>query len=171
MKRISLIMAIIIIATVALMADNHMDGVREDYRAERRGRTEMKHHETKKDHGMMMMHLAEELELSDQVKAEVMELQTADKKAAIKMRADLEILRIDKRLAMKNRDFKQVKKLNAEISEKRLKLTNSRVDTHESIWNLLSEEQQEEAVKMMEDCGKGGRFNQKNHRMVKPKRM
>ena len=171
MKRVSLIMAIIFIATVALIADNHMGGIREEYKANRGGRTEMSRHKVNRDHGMMMMHLAEELELSEEVKAEMMELQTSDKKAAIKMRADLEILRIDKRLAMKDRDFKQVKKLNAEISEKRLELTNSRVDTHESIWNLLSEEQQEEAVKMMEACTDGGRFNQKNHRMVKPKRM
>lgn len=167
MKRISLIMAVILLATVSLIANNHMDGVREDHRANRGERTKMSRHNGSRDQGMMMMYLAEELELSDQVKAEISELRTANKKVAIKLRADLEILRIDKQAAMKLRDFSQVKKLNAEMSEKRLELTNSRVDTHESVWDLLSKQQQEQALELMQGC----EGNQKNHRMIKPKRM
>ena len=167
MRKISLVMAVILLATVSLIADNHMSGMREGNRPERPMRTEMSQHNGNRDQGMMFMHLTQELELSDKVKAEIMELQTADKKVAIKLRADLEILRIDKRQAMKERDFSQVKKLNAAISEKHLQLTNNRVDTHENIWNKLSEKQQEEALELMQDCDGNRRNNQK----IKPRRM
>ena len=167
MKKISLIMAVILLATVSLIADNHMSGVHEGMRAERGGRTEMSRHNGSRDGGMMFMYLAEELELSDKVKAEIDELQTANKKAAIKLRADLEILRIDKRQAMQERDFSEVKKLNTALSEKRLELTNSRVDTHESIWNKLSKSQQAKVMELMQDCD----GNRRNHQKIKPKRM
>jgi len=148
MKRISLILVIVVLSSAALLAwegQNHE-------RLEQENQGQRIHPRKVNDSGNkgfgMRMEMIEELELTDKQIEKLGTIKTAHLKQNIQLKADLEILQIDKREAMKTKNFTAAKKVNAEISKLRLQMNISQIDQQESIWNELTDKQKEKATKL-----------------------
>lgn len=97
--------------------------------------------------GYQMM--CEELDLTDKQKEQMEDLRIKNKKEMITAKANLELLEIDKRSAMKDKDFKVAKAITKEILKMKQDIAISRIEQHEERWNILTTEQQEKAEEMM----------------------
>ena len=93
--------------------------------------------------GYQMM--CEELELTDAQKDQMEEFRISSKKEMIVAESDLKLLAIDKRIALRDKNFKQAKKLSGEISEIRQEIAEKRIEQQEQRWNILTPEQQKKA--------------------------
>ena len=144
MKKLTLILVVVLLASTALMAFEH------EGRSSHPGMM-MGEKGQHRDMGMKFLMIADKLELSDELKAEIVKIHENNRKKIIRIKADIEILRIDKKAAMRVHDFKLQKKINEQISAKNLKMKNNRVEVHEQVWNKLSKEQQEKADKFMRE--------------------
>jgi len=107
------------------------------------------------DHPKMMqgMHdgyqmMCEELDLTDEQKEQMEDLHIRNRKEMITERANLELLDIDKRSAMKDKNFKQAKSVTKEIFKMKQDIAISRIDQQEERWNILTPEQQEKAEEL-----------------------
>ena len=96
--------------------------------------------------GYQMM--CEELDLTDKQKEQMEDLRIKNKKEMITAKANLELLEIDKRSAMRNKDFKQAKAVTKEIFKMKQDIAISRIDQQEERWNILTPEQQEKAEEL-----------------------
>ncbi len=96
--------------------------------------------------GYQMM--CEELDLTDKQKEQMEDLHIKNRKKMITAKANLELLEIDKRSAMRNKDFKQAKAVTKEISKMKQNIAISRIDQQEERWNILTPEQQEKAEEL-----------------------
>ena len=96
--------------------------------------------------GYQMM--CEELDLTDEQKEQMEDLRINNKKEMITVKASLELLEIDKRSAMRDKDFKQAKAVTNKIFEKKQDVAISRIEQHEQRWNILTPEQKEKAEEM-----------------------
>ncbi|MEA2096252.1 MAG: Spy/CpxP family protein refolding chaperone [Candidatus Cloacimonadota bacterium] len=127
-----------------------------------RGHNDGKHHPMRdrmfKDGGhpgmMKGMHdgyqmMCEELDLTDKQKEQMEDLHIKNRKKMITERANLKLLDIDKRSAMKDKDFKQAKAVTKEIFKMKQDIAISRIDQQEERWNILTSEQKEKAEEMM----------------------
>ncbi len=108
------------------------------------------------DHPKMMqgMHdgyqmMCEELDLTDEQKEQMEDLRIKGKKSKIVANADLELLGIDKRGAMKDKDFKQAKDITKDIFKLKQQNAISRIEQQEQRWNILTPEQKEKAEELM----------------------
>lgn len=169
MKKLAIIMTLVIVASSALMAFEHnngKDGLRHKDGKEMRQRSE--HREMGEQNGMMVENMAEELELSEKVVAEIKDLKIENQKANITLKAQIEVLKVDRRKVMMNKDFFEIKKINSQISKLKLQLTNSRVDLHENIWNKLSPKQQAKCEKLRKEhqSEAGKEHNRGKHRKM-----
>lgn len=97
--------------------------------------------------GYQMM--CEELDLTDEQKEQMEDFRINGRKDMIVAEADLKLLEIDKRSALKNKDFKQAKVVTKKIFEKKQDIAISRIEQHEQRWNILTPEQKEKAEEMM----------------------
>ena len=97
--------------------------------------------------GYQMM--CEELNLTDKQKEKMEDLRISNKKEIITERANLELLDIDKRSAMKDKNFKQAKSVSREISKLKEQIAIKRIEQQEQRWNILTPEQQEKAEELM----------------------
>jgi Spy/CpxP family protein refolding chaperone len=93
----------------------------------------------------------EELELTDSQLEKMKEFRTAQRKEMIQLRTDIQLLNIDKRAALENRDFKTAKKLVSGIYDKKETIALKRIEHREKMWNLLTPEQQEKAKELMSE--------------------
>ena len=96
--------------------------------------------------GYQMM--CEELDLTDEQKEQMEDLRINNKKEMITVRASLELLEIDKRSAMKDKNFKQAKSVAKEISKLKEQIAINRIEQHEQRWNILTTEQKEKAEEL-----------------------
>lgn len=102
-----------------------------------------------KHDGFQMM--CEELELTDTQKEQMEELRISSKKGMIVAESDLKLLEIDKRSAMKDKNFKQAKKIVGDIFEIKQEMAENRIEQHEERWNILTPEQREKAEELKKE--------------------
>ncbi len=99
--------------------------------------------------GYQMM--CEELELTDTQKEQMEELRINSKKEMIVAESELKLLEIDKRSALKDKNFKLSKKLTGDIFEIKQEMAENRIEQQEQRWNILTSEQQEKAEEMRKE--------------------
>ena len=116
---------------------------KEDHPGKMQGRFEQKHED-----GRMLEHMAEELELTDSQQEYLHELHLESKKLMIQKKAEIDILVLDKKTAMKDKDFTEAKKLTTKIFEIKQEMALNKIDQQEEHWNLLSEDQKLKAEEM-----------------------
>ncbi|MCK4653649.1 MAG: Spy/CpxP family protein refolding chaperone [Candidatus Cloacimonetes bacterium] len=93
----------------------------------------------------------EELDLTEKQIEKMEEMRIVHQKEMIGMHAEIDIMRIDKRSAMKKHDFDKTKKITARIFEVKKSQVIKKIEHHETMWNLLTPEQQEKAEELMKD--------------------
>ena len=92
--------------------------------------------------------MCEELDLTDEQKEQMEDLHIKNRKEMITERANLELLEIDMRSAMKDKNFKQAKSVTKEIFKMKQDIAISRIDQQEERWNILTPEQKEKAEEL-----------------------
>jgi len=90
----------------------------------------------------------EELELTDTQHVQISELRDTHRKWSIQHNADVKTLQIDKDAALRDNDFTKAKKITKQIFEKKSTAAIKRLELRESIWNILTKEQQEKCNTM-----------------------
>lgn len=98
--------------------------------------------------GMREMHRFKELELSESQTELLNELILENKKSMIQKKAELEMLQLDKTVALKDKDFMAAKKITADIYAIKQEMAIKKIELHEDQWNLLTEEQKQKAEEM-----------------------
>lgn len=111
--------------------------------------------------GYQMM--CEELDLTDKQKEQMEDLRIKNKKEMITAKANLELLEIDKRSAMKDKDFKQAKAVTKKIFKLKQEGAIKRIEQQEQRWNILTPEQKEKAEELM------GEHHSPKRKMIKRK--
>lgn len=175
MKKISLLLAVLLLGSIALTAQRSFDcdGPRGEgqqrmhQRGERGDHGDRGQQMGKNRQGMPLAGILNELELTDAQKDQIEALGLQDQKWNIQNRADVETLKIDKREALRKKDFNKAKKLTNQISDKRNGAAIKRIELHENIWNLLTKEQQIAAEECMKQQPKRQMRNQKEARGTK----
>lgn len=169
MRRISLILIVIILASTSLFAWEH-----ENHNRLEQKKQEHKIYPRKSGNGEqrefgMKLEMLEELDLSDAQLEKMGSIKTSHRKQQIRLKADLEILQIDKKEALKKKQFADAKKVNAEISKLKLQMSNAKIDQQAAIWDELTEKQQEKAEATMKNLHKNrkGKIAKKNKRKMK----
>ena len=127
-----------------------------------RGHNEGKHHPMKDkmlkdgDHHKRMqgMHddhqmMCEELDLTDEQKEQMEDLRINSKKEMITTGADLKLLEIDMRSAMRDKDFREAKAVTKEIFKLKQLGAIKRIEHQEQRWDILTPEQKEKAEELM----------------------
>jgi len=104
---------------------------------------QMQHHD-----GINSRFMLEELELSEEQMKAMRELKLDREKFLIKNNSEIEILQLDKAVALHNKDFKEVKKITEAIFSKKQNSALKAIDFHEDRWNLLTDEQKDKAMEM-----------------------
>lgn len=89
--------------------------------------------------------LCEELDLTDKQKEKLEDLKDSRKKFMIVSRSDIKLLEIDRRNAMKDKDFKSAKKLTQDIFKLKQEMAINKIEQDEKRWNVLTPEQQKKA--------------------------
>jgi len=107
--------------------------------------------------------MCEELDLTDEQKDQMEDLRIKNRKEMITERANLELLDIDKKSAMKDKNFKQAKSVTKEIFKMKQDIAISRIDQQEERWNILTPEQQDKAEELK------GEHHSPKHKMMKRK--
>lgn len=145
MKKISAILVVLILASASLFA---WEG-KEQKRLEQQNSGKKIHpkriEKCENNEFGMKLEMMEELELSNSQIKKMEKIKTNHRKQQIRFKADIEILKIDKREAMKNKNFANAKKINSEISKLKLQMANAKIDKQAAIWTELTEEQKEKA--------------------------
>ena len=151
MKR-NVIALVLIVGVIASMAvfERDCDGTEQ---GKMQHDKQMKFHEKgmmKKDgdhFGMML----KELDLTDAQQDKISGFMSAHKKEMIELKADIDIKLVDKHDAMKDHNFSKLKKITADVFEIKETMAIKKIEHHESIWNILTTEQQEKAEEMKKD--------------------
>jgi len=144
MKKLTFVV-IGVIAVIGLLTA--FDG---DCRGSNDGERHSMRDKMEKDGGHRGMHdgyqmMCEELELTDTQKDQMEGLRISSKKEMIVAESDLKLLAIDKRSAMKDKNFKLAKKLSGDIFEIKQEMAENRIKQQEQRWNILTPEQQKKA--------------------------
>jgi LTXXQ motif family protein len=178
MKKIVLIALALVVVSVLLAQGMHQN---KDMDCGNCKKGMMKGHEMqgKKQDGMMMMHVMNQLELTEKQQEDMADLRLKMQKDMISMKAEIETLELDVKVAMKDLDFAKAKKVTSDIFDVKAEMKDKHFDKMISCWNLLTDEQQTEAKelikkapmnhkKMMnEDCkGEGKGKNGMHRRMM-----
>jgi len=141
-----------VIAVIGLLTAFAGDGRRFDEGERHSMRNKMEKGDGR--HGMMQeMHdgyqmMCEELDLTDEQKEQMEDLRIKGKKSMIAAGAELELLGIDKREVMKDKDFKQAKAITKEMFKLKQQIAINRIEHHEKRWNILTPEQKEKAEEL-----------------------
>ncbi|MBL7148883.1 MAG: Spy/CpxP family protein refolding chaperone [Candidatus Cloacimonetes bacterium] len=93
----------------------------------------------------------EELDLTEKQIETMEEMRLAHQKEMIGMHAEIDIMKVDKHSAVKNHDFAKTKKITAKMFDLKKSLAIKKIEQHETMWNLLTPEQQEKAKELMKD--------------------
>ena len=95
--------------------------------------------------------ICDELELTDKQIEKMEAMRLAHQKEMIGTHADIDIIKVDKRSAMRNHDFDKTKKITAKMYDLKKAQALKKIEHHEMMWNLLTPEQQEKAKELMKD--------------------
>jgi Spy/CpxP family protein refolding chaperone len=142
-KSYIIVITILVFAGLLTAAEKGMAQGKECHPGMMQGRFEQKHED-----GWMLEHMAEELELTDSQLESLRDLHLENKKSMIQKKAEIDILQLDKRTAMKNKDFVEAKKLTRKIFEIKQEMAMNKIDLQEEQWNLLTAEQKLKAEEM-----------------------
>lgn len=88
-----------------------------------------------------MLHCLEELKLTDAQSAKIEDLQERFRKQQNTLNADIENLRIDINSKIKKEDFKGIKTLTKQLSDKELALKDAHIDFIQNVMKELNKEQ------------------------------
>ena len=143
MKKTYIIVIAILLMTGMLLAQERHVGHCPDGRGEKQERCEKKPNE-----GMILKHMAEELELTESQIEAMHELQMNHKKFMIQIKADIELLQLDKQAAMKAKDFTEARWITEKIFEKKELIAQEKINLKEARWNLLTADQKQKAEDM-----------------------
>ncbi len=100
-------------------------------------------------HPNMMMKIMHQLELTEAQQKQMEDLMVTMQKSAIDIKAKIEMKEIDARVAHKEMNFNQMKKISNEIFDLKKEMKNKQIDNQEACWNTLTAEQKELAKKML----------------------
>ena len=154
MKKIILVIAGIIALTTMLMA---FDGPGFDPK-EKHGK-DFEHpkfeskFESRNVEGSMFDKMHDELDLTKEQMKQMDELNSSNKKETIRTKADIRILEIDKKDALKTKNFKKAKKIVSDIFKLKETLVIKKIEMQEERWNILDAEQQAKVEEMMQQKG------------------
>jgi len=109
------------------------------------------HHNKKQMMNEKISDVCEELELTAAQKEQMEELRTNSKKEMISAESEIKLLEIDKKSALKDKNFKLAKKLTGDIFEIKQEMAEVRIEQQEQRWNILTPEQQAKAEEMREE--------------------
>jgi hypothetical protein len=161
MKKIFLVLAIVAMMVGSLVAQpmkgNRCQGMEGEHHGHHQRHKAVRHDKAtgmKMHHmriGKMVIHHADELDLTDKQIKDIKEVSETLKKFANVKKAELENLHIDERNAMKDSNFKQAKKVSKQISAIREDLALKSIESIEDIHNILNEDQRDELKKILED--------------------
>lgn len=147
MKKIIILLSVTILIVTALSAHEIGMGMKEHNGNHQMGRG-MNH---QGNHEGIMM---EELDLTEDQQNQLQELRTEHQKEMIRLRSEIETLKIDKRNAMQNNNYSAAKKVVKQISAVQEELKLERINQKEAIWNLLTPEQREKLEELRKDHDK-----------------
>ncbi len=156
MKSITMIIAIMLIATTAMAIGGVEVGS---------GCAEMErghgHHNFQRGmgerHGEGFGFALKELNLSEDQQNKIDDLNIKHKKEMIDLRADLKKMELEKHEAMKDADFSKAKSLTGNIFDKKAEIAKKRISLHEDIYKILTPEQREAAKKLHANRPAAGR--------------
>lgn len=149
MKRTVLIVLALLV--ISVLAAQGIHGKKQmDCEKHQNGRMERMERGHKGNHGDRMMHIMKQLELTDEQKDKMEDMQIERHKENIAKKAEIETKEVDANVARKNMDFKELKKITNEIFELKKEMKLSQIDHMQNCWNLLSDEQKEKAKELME---------------------
>ena len=147
MKKLALVV-IGVIAVIGLLTAFDGDGKRNDegdcHSMKNKLEKSEEHHGMQDGYQMM----CEELELTDTQKEQMEELRISSKKEMITAESEIKLLEIDKKSALKDKDFKRAKKIVGDIFEIKQEMAENRIEQHEQRWNILTPEQKEKAEEL-----------------------
>lgn len=154
MKKIILVIAGIVALTTILMA---FDGPGFDPCEKHGG--DFKHpgfepeFKSRNVEGSMFDKIQDELDLTKEQIKQMDELSSSNKKETIRTKADIRILEIDKKDALKTKNFKEAKKIVSDIFKLKETLVIKKIEMQEERWNILDAEQQAKVEEMMQQRG------------------
>jgi len=151
MKKIILVIAGIVALTTMLMA---FDGPGFDPK-EKHGR-DFEYpkfgpkFESRNVEDSMFERIRDELDLTKKQIQQMDELRSSNKKETIRTKADIRILEIDKKDALKIKNFTKAKKIVSDIFKLKETLAIKKIEIQEERWNILNAEQQAKVEELMQ---------------------
>ncbi len=151
MKRLVIVM-VLIVGVIASMAafERDCDGMEKGKMQHDKqiGCNDKKMKDKGGDHFGMML---KELDLTEVQQEKIAGFMSAHKKEMIQLKADIDVKLVDKRTMMKDHDFAKIKKITSQIFDLKESIALKKIENHESIWNILTPEQQEKADEMKKE--------------------
>lgn len=95
--------------------------------------------------------ICEQLELTEKQKEQIEDLRLSSKKFMIVSGSDIKLLRIDKRKAMKDKNFQLAKKITSDIFKIEEQMAINRIEQNEKRWNIFTPEQKEKAEELRKE--------------------
>ncbi len=148
MKSITMIIAIMLIASTALVAQGHGMGNNCGEMNHKQGHHNFQGRGMKGGHGDGMGFALKELNLSEDQQSKIDALNLNHKKEMIDLKADLKKMELEKHSAMKDANFDKAKSVTEKIFDKKAEIAKKRISLHESIYKILTPEQREAAKKL-----------------------
>ncbi len=109
--------------------------------------------ESRNVEGSMFDKMHDELDLTKEQIKQMDELNSSNKKETIRTKADIRILEIDKKDALKTKNFKKAKKIVSDIFKLKETLVIKKIEIQEERWNILDADQQAKVEEMMQQKG------------------
>jgi hypothetical protein len=148
MKKIVLIALALVVVSVLLAQGMHQNRDM-DCGEHQKGMQKGQQMRENNHDGNMMMHVMNQFELTEGQQKDMADLRLEMQKDMISMKADIETLELDVKVAMKNMDFAKAKKVTSDISDIKAEMKDKHFDNMASCWKLLTDEQQTEAKELM----------------------
>ncbi len=99
--------------------------------------------------------MADELGLREDQIDKIMDFQAASKKQVIDLKADIDKLEIDQKMALKDDDFKTARKIIDQIFDKKAEIAKEKINIKEKINSILTPDQIEKLKTMHKEMPKG----------------
>ncbi|MCF7918323.1 MAG: Spy/CpxP family protein refolding chaperone [Candidatus Cloacimonetes bacterium] len=151
MKRLLLITLALLVVGVLLaqgLHKNEMEGCRQG-KMDKGMKMVQGERNPQKD--MMMMHIMQRLDLTEKQQDQMEDMRIKLQKDNITIKAEIEKKEIDARVAMKDLNFAEAKKITRAIFNLKADMKDKHFDQMTSCWNLLTPEQQSEAKELMKN--------------------
>ena len=148
MKKIVLIALALVVVSVLLAQGMHQNRDM-DCGEHQKGMQKGQQMRESNHDGDMMMHVMRQLELTEEQQEDMADLRLQMQKEMINMKADIETLELDVKVAMKDLDFAKAKKVTSDIFDVKAEMKDKHFDNMSSCWNLLTDEQQTEAKELL----------------------